>query len=122
MYKRQPYRLSKTTVNFAAAVKNDLALPSGNDDSTTDDSELSEAKKAERELNQQRQMFLEACIVRIMKAKRKLPHTSLMNECISESHQRFSAKVSMIKNAIDNLIEKEYLKRTEDGECYEYLA
>lgn len=76
----KPYRLSKTTVNFAAAVKNDLALPSGNDDSTTDDSELSEAKKAERELNQQRQMFLEACIVRIMKAKRKLASSYLLNE------------------------------------------
>lgn len=118
----KPYRLSKSAVNFAAAVKNDLAIPAAKANSSADDSEISEAKKAEKELNQQRQMFLEACIVRIMKAKRKIPHTSLMNECIAESQLRFNAKVSMIKKAIDNLIEKEYLKRTDDGECYEYLA
>ncbi|QEU59032.1 Cdc53 [Kluyveromyces lactis] len=118
----KPYRLSKTSVNFAAAVKNDLTFTATVNGSALDETEASEQKKAEKELNQQRLMFLRACIVRIMKAKRKLPHSSLMNECIAESQQRFNAKVSMIKKAVDNLIEQEYLKRTDDGECYEYLA
>ena len=118
----KPYRLSKTSVNFAAAVKNDLTFTSGINGSSLNEDEISEQKTAEKELNQQRLMFLRACIVRIMKAKRRLPHTSLMNECIAESQQRFNAKVPMIKKAIDNLIEQEYLKRTDDGECYEYLA
>ncbi|AGO11872.1 AaceriADR106Wp [[Ashbya] aceris (nom. inval.)] len=111
-----PYKLAKSKVNFAAGVKGDISL-SGSGKADTIDSD-----NINKELNKERQLFLEACIVRIMKAKRIVPHATLVNECIAESHQRFNAKVSLIKKAIDNLISKEYLQRSRDGESYEYLA
>ncbi|SCU92607.1 LAMI_0E11232g1_1 [Lachancea mirantina] len=109
-----PYKALKTRINFASVVKGDLL---GNNKG-----ELQEAQKIDKELNTERQIFLEACVVRIMKARRKLPHTTLVSECIAQSHQRFNAKISHIKRAIDNLIGKEYLQRCDDGESYEYLA
>lgn len=142
-----PYKAIKTNINFAGSVKNDILnalsnstdaniqriLNSGNtngnnggDDfnngASNNDSNLTENEKLEKELITERQIFLEACIVRIMKAKRKSPHSMLVNECIAQSHQRFNAKVSMIKRAIDSLIEKGYLQRCDDGESYAYLA
>ncbi|AET41342.1 cullin CDC53 Ecym_8046 [Eremothecium cymbalariae DBVPG len=111
-----PYKLAKSKVNFAAGVKGDIGLSMpGKPDSL-------DSENIDKELNKERQLFLEACIVRIMKAKRRLPHATLVNECIAESHQRFNAKVSLIKKAIDNLISKEYLQRSDDGESYDYLA
>lgn len=111
-----PYKLAKSKVNFAAGVKGDVSLSgSGKADNMDSDN-------INKELNKERQLFLEACIVRIMKAKRVVSHATLVNECIAESHQRFNAKVSLIKKAIDNLISKEYLQRSRDGESYEYLA
>ncbi|SCU92895.1 LANO_0E02454g1_1 [Lachancea nothofagi CBS 11611] len=114
-----PYKALKTKINFAAGVKSEVpGLAGGNGKGA----EITEVQKIEKELNTERQIFLEACIVRIMKARRKLPHATLVNECIAQSHQRFNAKVSLIKRAIDNLIAKEYLQRCDDGESYEYLA
>lgn len=120
-----PYKALKTKINFASGVKNDVlnALNSSADGhGQRNNREMTENEKIEKELNAERQIFLEACIVRIMKAKRKLPHTTLVNECIAQSHQRFNAKVSLIKKAIDSLIQKEYLQRCDDGESYKYLA
>ncbi|EDO19046.1 hypothetical protein Kpol_2000p10, partial [Vanderwaltozyma polyspora DSM 70294] len=132
-----PYKALKSRINFASGVKNDVlnliqASNSTNNNNSNSNSAqsqgsqlddgISENEKIEKELNKERQIFLEACIVRIMKAKRKSPHTTLVNECIAQSHQRFNAKVSMIKKAIDSLIQKEYLQRCDDGESYQYLA
>jgi len=80
-----------------------------------------EAEDAEKEINDDRKMYLQACIVRIMKARKTLGHTALINEVIQQSHQRFNAKISDIKKCIDLLIEKEYLQRA-DNQSYEYLA
>lgn len=137
----QPYKALKTKINFAGGVKNDIlnALQhnngngSNNNDpnnngaqskngANADGNTMTENELIEKELNSERQIFLEACIVRIMKAKRKLPHTMLVNECIAQTHQRFNPKVSMIKRAIDGLIQKGYLQRCDDGESYSYLA
>lgn len=125
----RPYKAVKTQINFAAGVKNDIlgtisksSNSVSNGVSGISDEKLSESEKIEKELNAERQMFLEACIVRIMKTKRNLPHSTLVNECIAQSHQRFKAKISMIKRAIDSLIQKGYLQRGEDGESYTYLA
>lgn len=129
----RPYKALKTNINFAGGVKNDIlnALANSNDanarklanqSNQNNNDDISENEKLQKELNAERQIFLEACIVRIMKTERKLPHSMLVNECIAQSHQRFNAKISMIKRAIDSLIQKGYLQRCEDGESYSYLA
>lgn len=121
-----PYKAIKSKINFAGGVKNDILNSLDNGRFNTIDQnngeDISENEKVEREITAERQIFLEACIVRIMKAKRQLPHISLVNECMAQAHQRFLAKIPMIKKAIDSLIQKEYLERCEDGESYRYLA
>ncbi|CCD22381.1 cullin CDC53 NDAI_0A02230 [Naumovozyma dairenensis CBS 421] len=121
-----PYKALRTNINFAGGVKSDILNGLISADGTTKrvpgTNGLTENEKIEKELNAERQIFLEACIVRIMKAKRKSPHSMLVNECIAQAHQRFNAKVSMIKKAIDSLIQKGYLQRCDDGESYSYLA
>lgn len=141
-----PYKALKTKINFAAGVKNDIlnALNHAQDKNRIRDGSaagtnasvsngeggatalsgdgLTEEERIQEELNKDRQIFLEACIVRIMKAKRRLPHTMLVNECIAQTHQRFTPRVSMVKRAIDSMIQKGYLQRCDDGESYAYLA
>lgn len=100
------YRSKKTRVNFATNIKIE---------------QRQELEETNKEVQQSREVFLQACIVRIMKARKHLSHVMLINEVISQSHSRFKAQVSDIKKAIDGLIEREYLRR--DGtDAYEYLA
>ena len=74
-----------------------------------------------KEIEHVRLRFLQAFIVRIMKARKQLMHVLLVNEVIQQSHTRFKAQVSDIKKAIENLIEREYLRRV-DSDTYEYVA
>lgn len=119
----RPYKAIKTHINFAGGVKNDVLnglLPRAA--RTAGDERADEHADLEKELDAERHLFLEACIVRIMKSRRHLPHATLVNECIAQSHRRFAARVPLIKRAIDTLIQKGYLQRGADGESYTYLA
>ncbi|EFX65885.1 hypothetical protein DAPPUDRAFT_116882 [Daphnia pulex] len=68
----------------------------------------------------ERTVYLEATIVRIMKAKKKLRHDVLMQEVLNESKARFIASITLIKKCIAKLIDKEYLARKMDE--YAYVA
>ncbi|ANZ74420.1 BA75_01222T0 [Komagataella pastoris] len=100
------YKSKKMKVNFMQGVK--LDQKHDHDD-------------AQKEIEDDRRSFLQACIVRIMKARKVLKHSALINEVVQQSHARFQPSVGDIKKAIDLLIEKEYLNRV-DGDSYEYLA
>lgn len=56
-----------------------------------------------------------------MKARKKMKHSQLVSECISQIKSRFLPKVSDIKKCIEILLDKEYLERLEDDELG-YLA
>jgi hypothetical protein len=81
---------------------------------------------------------VDAAIVRIMKARRKLAHASLQNEVINQLRYFIpQPKVrlyvllygyftdhcdQLIKQRIEQLIERDYLRRSdEDSRVYEYL-
>jgi hypothetical protein len=67
--------------------------------------------------------LLQACIVRVMKDRKQLPHLDLINEVIRLLAARFSPKISMIKQAIERLIEKEYLARDpENRKALSYMV
>lgn len=52
--------------------------------------------------------------MRIMKDRKFLVHTELVNEVIKQLASRFQPKPAMIKQAIERMIEKEYLERDEN--------
>lgn len=80
-----------------------------------------EADDTQKSINDDRSMFLNACIVRIMKARRKLSHVGLMQETVEQAQKRFNPDVRQIKRCIEELIEKEFIQRLDD-KTYEYLA
>jgi cullin 3 len=77
-------------------------------------------KKTENE----RKLRIEACIVRIMKSRRKLKNTELFEEVMKMSNiYQFKPEIKIIKEAIEGLIEKEYLSRdATDRNVYHYIS
>ncbi|XP_078482261.1 LOW QUALITY PROTEIN: cullin-2 [Ciona intestinalis] len=70
-----------------------------------------------------RKLYLQAAIVRIMKARKVLHHNTLMEEVINKSRIRFTPSVSAIKRSIEALIDKSYIERSPDSpDQYRYLA
>ncbi len=68
-------------------------------------------------------MFPQATIVRIMKDRKILLHKDLIREVSSLAKTRFDPPIILIKKCIETLIEKEYLKRTENSTAeYSYVA
>ncbi|AOW03975.1 Cullin [Yarrowia lipolytica] len=80
-----------------------------------------EAEETKKAIEEDRKWFLQATIVRVMKARKTLKHTALVQETIVQSKKRFHPKIGEIKKVIDDLIEREYLTRIEQDK-YEYAA
>nr|OQO29980.1 hypothetical protein B0A51_02672 [Rachicladosporium sp. CCFEE 5018] len=83
-----------------------------------------ERKETEKKNNDSRGYVIEACVVRIMKQRKILAHTALLNETITQLSAQFKPDVNMIKKKIESLIEREYLERVEEAAVpsYRYLA
>ena len=82
-----------------------------------------EIQQSRSSINEDRSMFLQAAIIRIMKSRKTMKHNDLVQEVIRQSAGKFQPNISNIKKAIEGLIEKEYLKRnTEMNEVYEYIV
>jgi len=70
-----------------------------------------------------RRLIVQACIVRIMKTRKTMLHQQLINEVISQLASRFRPAIPLIKQSINSLIEREFLKRDEtDRDKYEYIT
>lgn len=80
-----------------------------------------EQSMTEERVFQDRQYQIDAAIVRIMKTRRKLPHTSLVAEVFE--HLKFPVRAHDIKVRIESLIERDYLHRdSENATQYNYVA
>ncbi|CAM4870034.1 unnamed protein product [Rotaria socialis] len=78
-------------------------------------------ESSQKSVEEDRKFYLQAVIVRIMKARKKLKHNSLIEEVITQSKQRFSPSIQIIKKCIEVLIDKQYLERSSSDE-YSYIA
>lgn len=90
-------------------------LPSSKSDSTVD--VVQETVKRERlgEVN--------AAAVRIMKMKRRLSHTELMDEIARSLEKRFPLSASTFKKSLNYLLDKEYIQRDpEEISIYHYVS
>ncbi|XP_046844381.1 cullin-2-like isoform X2 [Xenia sp. Carnegie-2017] len=82
-----------------------------------------EANRFRSSIDEDRKLYIQANVVRVMKARKVLKHNTLVQEVISQSKTRFSPSVSMIKKAIESLIDKQYLERKNGSKDeYTYLA
>ena len=66
-------------------------------------------------VDEDRKHEIEAAVVRIMKARKKMPHSQLVAEVIEQLRHRFAPPPNIIKKRIEGLIEREYLIRTEEN-------
>lgn len=105
---------------------------------------VEETTQTHESVNADRQVYLQATIVRVMKTRKRLAHTELVAEviaqvrrrrcrrrsvarrrrlCATQAASRFRVAVPLIKKCIGTLIEKEYLTRdAADARYYNYVA
>ena len=84
---------------------------------------LEEHEAVTSAVEEDRRHLIEAAIVRIMKARRRLSHTDLLAEATRQLSVRFQPTPMVIKKRVESLIEREYLQRDkEDSRFYNYLA
>lgn len=82
-----------------------------------------ERKETRSKVDEDRKHEIEAAIVRIMKARKQMSHSSLVNEVTEQLRTRFMPSPVIIKKRIEALIEREYLARTDmDRKTYTYVA
>ncbi|CAG0912766.1 unnamed protein product [Notodromas monacha] len=71
-----------------------------------------ERKETRSKVDEDRKHEIEAAIVRIMKARKRMPHNILVAEVTEQLRSRFLPSPVVIKKRIEGLIEREYLSRT----------
>jgi cullin 1 len=102
------FKSKKLRINLNVAVKSE---------SKTETNETLKTVEKDREL------VIQAAIVRIMKTRKVLKHVQLMQEVITQVQGRFQPSVQQIKKSIDVLLEKEYIERVEgQKDMFSYVA
>eukprot|EP01134_Creolimax_fragrantissima_P001537 CFRG1537T1 len=85
-----------------------------------------DVKKEDRETNtaieEDRKLAIQACVVRVMKMRKTRQHQDLIQEVIQTLQTRFKPSVPKIKQAIEHLIEKDYIERMDNNQTYQYKA
>jgi cullin-4 len=82
-----------------------------------------ESKRTQSHIDSDRKHYLDAAIVRIMKAKKELTYEALKTQTIDAVKNHFVPEVSVIKQRIAGLVEQEYLVRDDDDmNKFRYVA
>ncbi|XP_046838772.1 cullin-2 [Vespa velutina] len=84
---------------------------------------LHDAEATHRSVDDDRKLYLQAAIVRIMKSRKLLRHNQLLQEVLGQSKVTFAPSIGMIKKCIEALIDKQYIERTPNSaDEYSYVA
>ncbi|RIB08915.1 Cullin [Gigaspora rosea] len=76
-----------------------------------------------KSVDEDRKLYLQASIVRVMKSRKSLTHPLLVQEVINQAKSRFNPNMPMIKKCIEQLLEKQYIQRSKDNrDEYVYIA
>lgn len=82
-----------------------------------------DTEAAHRSVDDDRKLYLQAAIVRIMKNRKVLRHNHLIQEVLGQSKVTFAPSIGMIKKCIEALIDKQYIERTPNSaDEYSYVA
>ncbi|KAG7210335.1 hypothetical protein KM043_011873 [Ampulex compressa] len=82
-----------------------------------------DAEATHRSVDDDRKLYLQAAIVRIMKSRKLLRHNQLVQEVLGQSKVTFAPSIGMIKKCIEALIDKQYIERTPNSaDEYSYVA
>merc|ERR1712062_523700 len=82
-----------------------------------------EVEQTRHAIDDDRKMYLQAAIVRIMKSRKLLKHNQLIQEVLAQSKARFAPSIAMIKKCTESLIDKTYIERTPNStDEYSYMA
>lgn len=74
-------------------------------------------------INEDRNICLQANIVRIMKCNKEMDHLKLTQAVIEQCRNSFHPDISMIKKCIEQLIEKQFIARhLNDKDVYVYVS
>jgi hypothetical protein len=91
--------------------------------STAKKETIEEAKLTAESIREDRKPEIEATIVRILKAKRKIEHNALIAEVTVALQNRFHCDPGETKRRIERLIDLEYIARDDkDRRIYRYLS
>ncbi|KAK9927638.1 hypothetical protein M0R45_024814 [Rubus argutus] len=75
------------------------------------------------DVNKDRRYAIDAAIVQIMKTQKVLGHQQLVTECVEQLRHMFKPDIKAIKNGIEDLITRDYLKREEENKnIFRYVA
>ncbi|CAO3599502.1 unnamed protein product [Absidia cylindrospora] len=80
-----------------------------------------ETQETRKAVDEDRRMYIQAAIVRIMKSRQSLTHVQLIQEILDQANARFAPSVIMIKKCIEQLLEKQFIARHE-RDTYVYVA
>jgi len=84
---------------------------------------IDDRRKVQEDVDKDRQISIEAGIVRIMKSRKVLQHQQLVMEVVQQLSKMFNPDMKVIKRSIERLIDREYLERDANNtQLYKYLA
>lgn len=111
-------------LTVSASTGSSSASSSKQQDSKSTKTEQEEEKEeVQSVIHEGRKLVINASIVRIMKSRQTINHNDLIAELIKQLQNRFQPLTLLIKQRIEDLIEKEYLKRDDnDRTVYHYVA
>ena len=85
--------------------------------------EQEETDAVNANISEGRRIEINAAIVRILKSRRTVKHNELIEGLVKQLSNRFQPLVVLIKQQIEDLIDKEYLERdANDRNVYHYIA